>query len=165
MPKFVLNTPPSAADIRQAVTYGYISPRNGVRHDLSEFAKGYLEAMFFTNGDIGDEREDLLNDLGVKCLTKAAIADIAKDCAKFWEANAADLDAAKELVPGGEGFEYGRDELTDQRLGNLFWYARQGHGVAFTDDGYADCLDRLQDAASAFGEAYVEAYHGWIYHR
>jgi hypothetical protein len=45
MPEFVLNRPhwwPSAAPDDDA--------------DLRDFACGYVEAMFFTNGDCGDER-------------------------------------------------------------------------------------------------------------
>ena len=133
--------------------------------DLSDFAKGYVEAMFFTNGDTGDEREDYLNELGVERLTRAALADISADCESFWTANESDLHAALELVPGTEGLQYARDPLDDRRLGHLFWFARQGHGVAFTDDGYADCLERLQEAAQRFGEACCETWRGWIHHR
>ncbi|KRR21692.1 hypothetical protein [Bradyrhizobium retamae] len=150
MPQFVLNDVPA--------------PRS---YDaLSDFAKGYVEAMFFTNGDIGEENDEhRLNRLGVARLTRAAIADLAKDCAAFWQANEAHLTAAMELEPGSEGFRYGRNELNDERLGNLFWFARQGHGVGFTDDGHAACLEALQNAARAFGEAYCETWRGWIYHR
>ena len=31
---------------------------------LPEFTKGYVEAMFFTNGDTGADDEDKLNRLG-----------------------------------------------------------------------------------------------------
>jgi len=150
MPQFYLNEPSRAAHPFYA---------------LSDFARGYVEAMFFTNGDTGDEREDLLNELGVERLTRAAVADIEADCAKFWTANESDLSAAKDLEPGSEDFRYAREVLDDRRLGHLFWYARQGHGVGFEDDGSADCLDRLQNAARAFGEAYCETWRGWIHHR
>ncbi|UUV43257.1 hypothetical protein RCCWILLIS_85 [Rhodobacter phage RcCWillis] len=166
MPQFILNTPPTRSDVQRAVAYGYAKPakRRAVHayNDLDEFAQGYVEAMFFTNGDTGDENEDRLNEMGVARLTRESVARIAADCANFQAANAAALEAAKALVPGGEGLEHGKDELTDQRLGNLFWYARQGHGVTFEDDGYAECLTALQEAAQAFGESYVEAWGGWI---
>jgi len=150
MPEFILNTPPT---------------RSHPFHDLSDFAKGYVEAMFFTNGDTGDERENLLNEWGVARLTHASVAAIARDCKSFYHANKPELEAAQALEPGGEGLEHGRDSLDERRLGQLFWYARQGHGVAFTDDGYAPCLEALQDAARAFGQTYIEAYRGWIYYR
>ena len=169
MPQFILNTPPTRADYGRAVAYGYAKPQNPRRvhpyNDLSDFAKGYVEAMFFTNGDTGDTREDLLNDWGVERLTRASVANIARDCDKFEAENETHLGQALCLEPGGEGLEHSRHELTDSRLGNLFWFARQGHGVAFTDDGYAPCLQALQEAAQKVGETYVEAYRGWIYYR
>ena len=36
------------------------------------------------------------------------------------------------------------------------------HGVTFEDDGDAQCLADLQEAARATGESYVEAWGGWI---
>lgn len=168
MPEFILKTPPTRADIARARAYGY-RPARPVKphpfHDLSEFAQGYVEAMFFTNGDIGDDRENLLNEWGAGRLTRRAIDSIAADCAAFEKANAADLDAAKALEPGSDEFRYAREPLDDRRCGHLFWYARQGHGVGWTDDGDAECLARLQDACRAFGEAYVDAWRGWIHHR
>lgn len=150
MPEFILND-----DTRAGHPYAA----------LNDFAKGYVEAMFFTNGDTGDDRENLLNDWGVECLTIDAVADIAKDCAAFWDANAPDLENAEALVPGSEWLRHAKDHLDARRLGHLFWYARQGHGVGFTDDGNAECLKRLQDAARKFGNAYVEAYRKKIHHR
>lgn len=166
MPQFILNTPPTRADVTRAVAYGYAKPVKGRKvhgyNDLDEFAQGYVEAMFFTNGDTGDDREDRLNEMGVARLTRESIASIAADCEAFQTANAAAIEAAKALEPGGEGFTYGRDELDDSRLGNLFWFARQGHGVSFEDNGDAQCLSDLQEAAQATGESYVEAWGGWI---
>ena len=135
-------------------------------NDLDEFAQGYVEAMFFTNGDIGDEnRPDRLNEMGVSRLTRDSVETIEGHCIRFQGDNAAALRTAKGLIPGGEGLEHGKEALDDRRLGQLFWYARQGHGVAFTDDGYADCLSDLQEAARAFGECYVETWRGWIHVR
>jgi len=130
---------------------------------LSDFAKGYIEALFFTNGDIGDESR-CLNDVGVKRLTIASLADIARDCDKFCNDNARHLISARALVPGSRNFRHGKESLTDQRLGNLLWFARQGHGVTFTDDGDSVALQRLQGAARAMGETYIEYYRGWIHH-
>lgn len=166
MPQFILNTPPSRRDVE--LGFKIMGKRRAVHpfNDLDEFAQGYVEAMFFTNGDIGDEtRPDRLNRMGVSRLTRDSVETIEGHCIRFQGDNAAALRAAKELIPGGEGLEHGREALDDRRLGQLFWYARQGHGVAFTDDGYADCLSDLQEAARAFGECYVEAWRGWIHVR
>lgn len=121
---------------------------------LDDFAKGYVEAMFFTNGDTGDADENKLNNLGVERLTHGAIADIRRDCEAFWNAHKADLETVAEL--------YGID-----RAGNDFWFTRQGHGVGYwyRNELPGDVRERLSDAASAFGEAYCEVWRGWIYHR
>ena len=166
MPQFILNTPPSRRDVE--LGFKIMGKRRAVHpfNDLDEFAQGYVEAMFFTNGDMGDEtRPDRLNEMGVSRLTRDSVETIEGHCIRFQGDNAAALRAAKGLIPGGEGLEHGREALDDRRLGQLFWYARQGHGVAFTDDGYADCLSDLQEAARAFGECYVEAWRGWIHVR
>ena len=167
MPQFILNTPPYHRPVGRLWEGGKLRKR-AVHpfYDLDEFAQGYVEAMFFTNGDIEDEtRPDRLNEMGVSRLTRDSVETIEGHCIRFQGDNAAALRAAKELIPGGEGLEHGREALDDRRLGQLFWYARQGHGVAFTDDGYADCLSDLQEAARAFGECYVEAWRGWIHVR
>lgn len=133
---------------------------------LDDFAKGYVEAMFFTNGDTGDDDDNRLNDLGVERLTRAAVAEIESDCVAFQRDNAADLAAVYAMEPG----PYGKGQRIDEiRAGHLFWFARQGHGVDWTD-WYAPAadvaeLERLQEASSAFGESYVEISRGWIYVR
>ena len=142
---------------------------------LSEFDKGYVEAMFFTNGDTGDDRENYLNELGVERLTKASVAEIAADCAKFLATVMPDGATARDwinrLIEVG-GARYGDGVTDDRRAGHMFWYARQGHGVAWTDD-YSPGGDEtartlaegLQKACRKFGECYVETWRGWIHVR
>lgn len=156
MPEFILN------DTNASRAYA----------KLSEFAFGYIEAMFFTNGDCGDDNEHLLNELGTVRLTRDAIRNIASDCDKFLGTIMPDgcfahqwIDRAQALEPGSPEFRYAKESLDDRRCGHLFWYTRQGHGVSWNDDGSADCLDGLQEASRKFGEAYVEVSRGWIYHR
>jgi hypothetical protein len=163
MPEFILNEPATPHELRQARAYGSKrKARSHVYFELNEFAKGYVEALFFTNGDIGDDkRENRLNEMGVGRLTKKAVAAIAADCQRFETENREMLDSALAL----DGLKWRRGRFTDQRLGNLFWFARQGHGVSFTDDDSADCLSELQNAARAFGESYVECAQGWIHVR
>jgi hypothetical protein len=147
MPEFILNeTRPSKA---------YDS--------LSDFAKGYVEAMFFTNGDTGDNRENLLNDLGVERLTKKSIAAIVKDCAAFCYSNQVALNLAYALNPGS----YGGTGFDAARAGRCFWFVRQGHGVDWLDN-YApaespECLVQLSESSKAYGETYVEVHRGWIH--
>lgn len=161
MPEFILNRPRRAHPF-----YG-----------LDDLAKGYVEAMFFTNGDTGDEREYLLNEWGVERLTKTSVANIAADCAAFRQKAGRLLTLAADCA--------GYDE---SRAGNDFWFTRQGHGVGFWDrrelrrdvwrDGENLILtdacdtgefvgilgDLLSEAAYDQGEVYPQAYRGWIYH-
>ncbi len=149
---------------------------------LNDFAKGYVEAMFFTNGDTGDEREDLLNELGVERLTREAVKVIAIDCADFET-------RARELL----ALAYTRD-YDDVQAGRDFWFTRQGHGCGFWDrdtlkvdvfeTASGDLCARedfdgseatgslvgvlgelLTRVAKASGEADVEVWRGWIHYR
>lgn len=168
MPQFCLNAPTRA-----------VHPF----YNLNSFARGYVEAMFFTNCDSGSEDEFIANRLGVERLTADSVAAIAKDCAAFEE------EAAPLLA-----LAYCRDYEPEQ-AGADFWFTRQGHGVGFWDRGALDVevyklpdgeiampdksetaedllaaggvalgnLGRaLSRVAKGFGEHDVEIYGGWI---
>lgn len=179
MPQFMLN--------RSAYEKG---DEPGVRtphpfYSLNEFARGYVEAMFFTNGDTGDEREFLLNEWGVERLTKESVDLIRLACGKFERQHASLLAEA-----------YQREDYGAAQAGRDLWFTSQGHGVGYWDrrqlepqgEEWAETqipLDqwtpeirvarqrieaesignRLTDAAKRFGESNVEAYRGWIYYR
>lgn len=129
---------------------------------LGTFAQGYVEAMFFTNGDTGDERENLLNELGTARLTAKAVASIDADCEKFLALSMGAFTVREWLDD-----ETSLRDYDEAQAGRDFWFTRQGHGVGFWDreqltkeDG-----DKLSDLARKFGEAYVETWRGWIHHR
>ena len=138
MPQFILNGP----------------------SDSDDFVAGYIEAMFFTNGDTGDERENLLNDLGTERLTRAARASIKADCRAFLSHVMPDGCFARQWLDRAEGYD-------DKQAGRDLWFTRQGHGVGFwVRDELAEELGAgLGAAAKAQGEACCEAYRSWIYHR
>ena len=150
---------------------------------LDDFAKGYVEAMFFTNGDTGDEREDRLNEMGVERLTRASVAMIEEVCDTFQTEHADLLMLA-----------YAAGEYTPEQAGRDFWFTRQGHGTGFwareqLDDSCAlwrelgrprigepgwdeytrrkdpTLGEKLTEAAKALGECYVETWRGWIHVR
>ena len=143
------------------------------RATIGYFAKGYFEAMFFTDCEHGTFRADpnedaadiggrlwnpetqsnLPGDVTFAELAPETLAKIQRDCEAFQTANAALLETAAALEPGSETFRYARNTLDDTRLGQLFWYARNGHGVSFEDDGNAPCLYALQEAAHHVGQA------------
>lgn len=141
---------------------------------LDSFTQGYIEAMFFTDCEHGTARDlfalpgdtvwnpekhsSLPGDATLADLSPEALEACVATCTAFQKANETFLGDARNLIPGEAGLQYGRNELDDRRLGQLFWYARCGHGVSFTDDGSAYCLEALQKAAQRVGD--VDSYLG-----
>lgn len=132
--------------------------------ELDAFTLGYVEALFFTETSpafsssewFTDERRqatedgqadgELPGDTGFTDLHPDALARIVADCERFQRQHADLLEAAYALEPGSDEFRYAREPLDAQRAGQLFWYARNGHGVSWTDNGHAECLEKLQAA-------------------
>ena len=124
--------------------------RDSSFHELDDFTHGYIEAMFFTNGDTGDDDDSLLNDLGVASITVESMASIKADCAKFVSEAATLLEQAID-----RGY-------TLEQAGRDFWFTRQRHGIGFWDreelDGdetKTDLGEKLTELANKFGEACV----------
>lgn len=146
MPEFILNA-------NHRGTHPYYA--------LSTFAKGYVEAAFFTNCDTGNQkREDHANELGVERLTHASVDAIARDCAAFLAtpvgSKGKTIADAITLADAAAGYGEGR-------AGNDFWFTRQGHGVGYADrDIRAPLATILTKAAESFGEAHTDIYRGWI---
>jgi len=133
MPQFILNENADTSSIM-----------------LDDFTHGYIEAMFFTNGDTGDDDETSLNDLGVAAITKESMASIKADCARF-VGDAATL--LEEAIDRGYSLE---------QAGRDFWFTRQNHGVGFWDreelngdETKTDLGEKLTETAHKFGEACV----------
>lgn len=152
MPEFQLNTWRGRVGVARAFD------------KLDSFARGYVEAMFFTNGDTGDDNENRLNEIGVHKLTKAACDDIAETCKRFQKAQAEALEAAYET-----------GEYSEEQAGRDLWFSRQGHGVGYFDrdalaipyssDGRYTLGYMLSEAARRMGEAEVYVKRGnWIEH-
>jgi hypothetical protein len=141
MPEFRLNDHPTPKDY----------------DSLSEFAKAYVKAMFFTNCDSGDEDEFKANNLGVSHLTRASLESIAADCASFESQNAETIAAV---------LAHGERDLSG--IAHDFWFTRQGHGVGFWEGesrGYpGDTWKALDASARAHGEVWPSIYRGWIHY-
>lgn len=155
---------------------------------LDDFAKGYVEAMFFTNGDTGDDSEWKLNELGVERLTKASVAAIKDYCGAFLGQIMPDGCFARQWIDRAESYD-------DEQAGRDLWFTAQGHGCGYWDrkeleldlfepspeqraatqtggwrtDGEGPCkgtiADGLTEAAKQAGERYVEHWRGWIHYR
>lgn len=186
MPEFILNAPQRY----HACPGERGGPPAHPFYSLDEFARGYVEAMFFTNCDSGDDNEHRANELGVERLTRASVAAIKRDCDKF----------LGHVMPDGcfarQWLNRVADSYDDAQAGRDFWFTRQGHGVGFWDreqinldlfepinpapglggwelrDDEAEqgpcrgnIRDGLTEAAKAAGEAYPEIWRGWIHYR
>ncbi|SON54269.1 hypothetical protein HDIA_0728 [Hartmannibacter diazotrophicus] len=136
MPEFILDTSNAAKEWR----------------DLSDFAKGFIEAMYFCDQspayDMADwfseetqeaVREgqsdgEIPSDAGVEHLHPDAIRDIAKFCEAF-ETKAADLLAKA----------YDREDYDSEQAGRDLYFTYAGHGVGY--------WSREQLEAEGLGEA------------
>lgn len=102
--------------------------------ETSEFVRGYVDAIFFT--DAGPD-SDGMDGCTVTDLSDEAVDCINSDCANFQQKA-----AAAEL---SEAYARGYDE---HQAGVDFWLTRNGHGAGFWDrdvlrDGSLG--DRLSD--------------------
>lgn len=145
MPQFILNRPYWWPKERRFQTPDW---------DLKDFACGYVEAMFFTNGDSGDDDDEFsLNRLGAERLTAGARREIITECAEFLSLQ---VRALIDACPG----DY-------EQAGHDFWLTRQGLGTGFwdrSDDVWPEEVrDCLTARARELGEAYVYRQNGWIY--
>ena len=73
-------------------------------------------------------------------------------CERFMVEQSGNIEAVLQAEAGSEGFEWCRDNparLTHDGIGSTLYLASVGHGVGFTDDGRAPCLEALDDWASA----------------
>ena len=114
--------------------------------DLDDFAKGYIAALFFTEGGDGE-----LEGYGIDDLSPEALESIKADCARFQKENAADI-ATIEGKQYDEGYASG-----EERAGHDLWMTRNRRGVGYwdRDDLDLNVAKRLTDAAHAFGECWA----------
>lgn len=158
MPEFILNRP-----------HWVPSPRTRAeRAALAEcadldFVCAYVEALFFTNGDSGDEDEDSLNALGAERLTRESKFAIIRDCADF----------LNRTVPHPEGGTWSVRDLVEAEPGGMgqagrdFWFTRQGHGVGFWDRDGDVWSETARDTLTSVSKTFQErtAYRtctGWV---
>lgn len=113
---------------------------------LTPFARGYVEAAFFTSAS---DPDDELYEKGFFDLSVDAMADIISDCERFRAENAEMIDTLIE--DGGLGGDYG-----EEAAGHDFWLTRNGHGAGYWDRGFrgdaALAAERLTDAARMAGQ-------------
>lgn len=117
---------------------------------LADFLATMLQDLQYTEADNAceDEREE--GDTGTIYTVSQAVYDRCKAfCEAFMRDNAEAIEEALDLVPGEDGLRYGRNGISYERIGSTLYMEVVGHGVSFTDDGDADCLQKLREAGNA----------------
>ena len=105
---------------------------------IAPFARGYIEAVFFTNCDRGDELDGATWD----DVAPETVARIMTDCDRFERENAVLLQAART-----------RCDMSDEQLGRDFWFTRCGAGVGY--------WDRKELERDNIGASLTEACRAW----
>lgn len=104
---------------------------------LTDFSRGYIRAALFTETDENDSPLD--RNYSAHDISTESRDAMREECRAFLEANESDLSEAS-------------DHENYDRLGMMFWYNRNGHGVGFWDGCLPDALgERLSAASEATG--------------
>lgn len=117
---------------------------------LADFVATMLQDLQYNENDNAceDEREE--GDTGtIYTLTDDTYQRCKAYCEAFMADNAADIESALDLEPGDAGFLYAKEHMSYERIGSTLYLLAVGHGVSFTDNGDAECLERLNDATRA----------------
>ncbi|ARK07591.1 hypothetical protein LAV_00216 [Sphingobium phage Lacusarx] len=120
---------------------------------LSDYIAAMLQDLQFYEADAACEEEREERDTGtIYTLAESEYTKCKADCEAFYTANLADIEEAIKLEPGEDGLRYANGRhMTMNRIGYYFYMTRVGHGVTFTDDGDAPCLERLREATKSAG--------------
>jgi hypothetical protein len=167
MSEFILDTSGHVGGQRREATdkSWFIEPFNMRFRDLTGVQQGYIQALFFTENELGTTAEDhdpetqsaLPGDAGFDDLAPEFLTEIRADCDRF------------EETPAYKAFAAWRDDddssdtnpATDEQIGHDLWLTRNGHGAGFWDRPehyYGPHQDALDAAAKAFGS--VDVYVG-----
>lgn len=123
---------------------------------LESYISTLLEDLQFSENDAAcEEGREALDTGTIYTLPEAEYQRCKADCIRFYTENLADIEEADELVPGEPGLQYTKWRyMNADRVGSTFYLSHVGHGINFTDDGDAPCLQRLEEATRKFG--YIE---------
>jgi hypothetical protein len=114
---------------------------------LADFIATMLQDLQYREADEActEEREE--GDTGTIYTLGDNVYAICKGlCEEFMTANAEAIEQALDLVPGEDGLQYSRGRyVTHERIGSTFYMLYVGHGISFTDDGDAPCLQAMNE--------------------
>lgn len=102
-------------------------------NDLSDFSRGYVDAIFFTECHCDNEE---LEEKGFLDFAPETLKRIEADCAAFEMNNAQALATAYEM----------HENYTPEQAGQDFWLTRNGHGTGFWDRGLGETGEELTNA-------------------
>lgn len=111
---------------------------------LADFIATMLQDLQYREADEACEEDREEGDTGTIYTLDDSIYETCKRlCEEFMERNATHIAEALDLEPGSEGLRYTSNYITHERIGSTFYMLLVGHGVSFTDDGNAPCLEAL----------------------
>lgn len=115
---------------------------------LSDFIATMLQDLQFNENDEACTEEREAGDTGTIYTLADDVYQTCKTlCEEFMANNAESIAQALDLVPGDEGLSYTTHRYMNyERIGSTFYLLLVGHGVSFTDDGNAPCLQALNEA-------------------
>ena len=116
----------------------YESIFDGHGSDANKIAKGYLDAMFWT------EEEETTKEKDFTDLAPETIKKIQRDVGKFYKMTQDLINALPTEYTDKYGYE---------QVGHDFWLTRNGHGSGFWDRQLGELGDKLTEIAETFGEA------------
>lgn len=115
---------------------------------LADFLATMLQDLQYSEADYACEEERDDADVGTIYTLDSPVYDRCKEfCESFYRDNLAAIEEALDLTPGEGGLRYGRDYISHARIGSTLYMEVVGHGVSFTDDGDAPCLEALREAS------------------
>lgn len=114
---------------------------------LADFIATMLQDLQYTENDQACEDEREAGDTGTIYDLPEPMYQVCKSlCEDFMTANAAAIEEALDLEPGEPGLQYTKHRyMNHERIGSTFYMLYVGHGVSFTDDGDAPCLETMND--------------------
>ena len=115
------------------------------QQQLDDFTLAYIEAALWSSNDDSTPQggEPLDANYGFDDIAPDTLEEMAADCKRFQEENAADIAA------GPDAPDYSRHE----RAGHDFWLTRNGHGCGFWDGDWPEEIgERLTEASKKYGE-------------
>ena len=113
---------------------------------LADFIATMLQDLQYTEADNACEEEREEGDTGtIYTLAEDVYQTCKRLCEEFMVANAEAIEEALDLEPGSDGLRYTANYISHERIGSTFYMQLVGHGISFTDDGDAPCLQALNE--------------------